>query len=289
MKELLILSGKGGTGKTTVAGAIAALAHHKVLADCDVDAADLHLILSPTVRQEHEFTSGVKAVVDEERCSGCGKCEEVCRFGAVTLDDVSWIDPLSCEGCGVCAWFCPEEAISLEDNKCGWWFRSDTPYGPMIHARLDIGEENSGKLVALVKREARNTAEQLDKKLIVVDGPPGIGCPVIASMSGADMVLVVTEPTSSGLHDLERVADLAAHFKGPASICINKWDLNGDMAEKIRQYCESRGLDVAGMVPFDELFVESVVQGMPAVKASEGPGAAAVRQMWDRLENRLFA
>ncbi len=287
MKELLILSGKGGTGKTSVAGAIAALARDKVMADCDVDAADLHLILAPEVKEEHEFVSGVKARVDASLCTGCGTCADICRFNAVGLDDVAEIDPLSCEGCGVCAWFCPEEAIALDDNKCGWWFLSDTAYGPLIHARLDIGEENSGKLVALVKREARNLAEKLDKKLIVVDGPPGIGCPVIASMSGADAVLVVTEPTESGLHDLERVADLAAHFKVPACACINKWDLNSDLAEKIRKACQDRGMDVVGMVPFDEQMVESVVQGIPAVGSADTPAVHALREMWNNLVARM--
>ncbi len=289
MKEILILSGKGGTGKTSVAGAIAALAQDKVLADCDVDAADLHLILSPDVQEEHEFVSGVKAIVDESLCSGCGTCEDICRFNAVILEDTAWVDPLACEGCGVCAYFCPEEAIRLEDNMCGWWFRSDTPYGPMIHARLDIGEENSGKLVSLVKREARNLAEQLDKKWIVVDGPPGIGCPVIASMSGADLVLVVTEPTASGLHDLERVADLAAHFKVPACVCINKWDLNREMAEKIRHACEAKGMDVVGMIPFDEQVVETLVQGKPVVAGPDSPAVQALREMWGRLQNRFGA
>ncbi len=287
MKELLILSGKGGTGKTSVAGAIAALAEQKVLADCDVDAADLHLILSPDVQEKHEFVSGIKAAVDTSLCSGCGTCADICRFNAITLEDTASVDPLACEGCGVCAWFCPEEAIRLDDNMCGWWFRSDTPYGPMIHACLDIGEENSGKLVSLVKREARNLAEQLDKKWIVVDGPPGIGCPVIASMSGADMVLVVTEPTESGLHDLERVADLAVHFKVPACVCINKWDLNSDMAEKIRQACSDRGMDVIGMIPFDEQVVETLVQGKPVVAGPEGPAVHALKEIWGRVSSRL--
>ncbi len=287
MKEILILSGKGGTGKTSVAGSIAALADKKVLADCDVDAADLHLILSPEVQEEHEFVSGVKARVNTSLCTGCGTCVDICRFNAIDLKDTASIDPLACEGCGVCAHFCPEKAIELEDNMCGWWYRSETPYGPMIHARLDIGEENSGKLVALVKREARNLAEQLDKEWIVVDGPPGIGCPVIASMSGADLVLVVTEPTASGLHDLQRVADLAAHFKVPACVCINKWDLNREMAEKIKDACNQRGMEVVGMIPFDESMVESVVQGKPAIAGPDGPAVQALREVWDRVQNQF--
>ena len=287
MKELLILSGKGGTGKTSVAGAIAALADDKVLADCDVDAADLHLLLAPEIREEHEFVSGVKARVESSICTGCGTCAEICRFDAVSVDEISAIDPMRCEGCGVCAWFCPEKAIVLEDNRCGRWFLSDTEYGPLVHARLDIGEENSGKLVALVKREARNIAERLDKNLIVVDGPPGIGCPVIASMSGANLVLAVTEPTASGLHDLERVADLAAHFKVPACVCINKWDLNSSMAEKIKDACSSRNIELAGMIPFDEQMVESVVQGVPAVKAGNSPAVNALEQMWEKVRELM--
>ncbi len=287
MKEILILSGKGGTGKTSVAGAIAALAQDKVLADCDVDAADLHLILAPVVIEEHEFVSGVKASVEASLCSGCGTCADVCRFNAITLDDTASVDSLACEGCGVCAYFCPEEAVNLDDNMCGWWYRSDTPYGPMIHARLDIGEENSGKLVSLVKREARNLAEQLDKKWIVVDGPPGIGCPVIASMSGADLVLVVTEPTASGLHDLERVADLAAHFKVPACVCVNKWDLNKKMADNIVRACEQRKITVVGMIPFDDLMVESVVRGIPAVEGPDCPAVQALKELWNSVQQQF--
>jgi MinD superfamily P-loop ATPase len=286
MKEILVLSGKGGTGKTTLIGSLAALVRHKVLADCDVDAADLHLLLSPRVRERHEFWSGVRASVDSELCNACGTCMEICQFNAIEISggDGASIDPLSCEGCGVCAHFCPEKAISLHDKLCGAWFLSDTAYGPMVHAALDIGEENSGKLVSLVKRNARELAEREDAQWILVDGPPGIGCPVIASLSGADLVLVVTEPTSSGLHDLVRVLDLAEHFKLPACVCINKWDLSRDLADRIEQSCSMRGIPLLGRIPFDPAAITSLVAGKPIVDYDNGPAAASIRQLWQALE-----
>lgn len=285
MKELLVLSGKGGTGKTTLVGSLAALVPHKVLADCDVDAADLHLLLSPQIRERNEFWSGVGASIDSEQCNACGTCMEICQFNAVQISgDSASIDPLSCEGCGVCAHFCPQEAISLHDKRCGAWFVSDTAYGPMVHAALDIGEENSGKLVSLVKRKTRELAEKEDAQWILVDGPPGIGCPVIASLSGADLVLVVTEPTSSGLHDLVRVLDLAKHFKLPACVCINKWDLNQDFADRIEQNCSVRGIPLLGRIPFDPAAITSLVAGRPIVDYDSGPASASIRQIWQALE-----
>lgn len=284
MKEILILSGKGGTGKTTLTGSLAVLLGRKVIADCDVDAADLHLILAPRIEEVHEFWCGVKAEVDQERCTGCGTCQEVCRFDAVELGETSRIDGFSCEGCGVCAAFCPEEAIALKDNLSGSWFRSTTDHGPMIHAQLHIGEENSGKLVAQVKREARKLAEDTGVQWILVDGPPGIGCPVIASLSGTDLVLAVTEPTRSGLHDLERVIDLAGHFKVPVTACINKWDLNQEMSDDIEKALEEKGVPLVGKIPFDQAVVESIVAGRPLVGYSSGPAAQAIRAVADKLD-----
>lgn len=285
MKEILILSGKGGTGKTTITGSLAALMPHAVLADCDVDAADLHLILAPRVREENEFWSGVEAQIDTTRCSGCGTCYELCRFHAINLEETASLLPFSCEGCGVCAEFCPEDAITMIDKNCGDWFLSDTDFGPMIHARLGIGEENSGKLVSLVKRQAKKVAEKKEADWLLVDGPPGIGCPVIASMSGASFTLLVTEPTQSGLHDLMRVADLAAHFKVPAGVCINKWDLHPDYCRIIEEACNEREIPVLGRVPFDTAVVESIVQGKTLVEYdSDAAASKAVEELWENLE-----
>lgn len=284
MKEILVLSGKGGTGKTTLTGSLAALIPNKVMADCDVDAADLHLILAPERGEPKEFWSGVKAEVEAEMCTGCGLCHEICRFGAITMDDIAAVDPLACEGCGVCAHFCPAGAIRLKDHLCGHWFVSRTRFGPMVHAELGIGEENSGKLVSLVKRETRRLAEETGARWILVDGPPGIGCPVIASVSGADLILAVTEPTLSGLHDLERLLDLARHFKIPAAVCGNKWDLNADLSERIEAYCRKRDVAVVGRIPFDTAVVKSLVAGKPVVEYDSGPATSAIRDLWKVLE-----
>ncbi len=288
MKEILILSGKGGTGKTSVAASLAALMPDKVLVDCDVDAADLHLVLAPQVEEQHDFISGVLPEVDGDKCSECGLCAEQCAYDAIVMDDGPQIDPLTCEGCGVCAWFCPEEAITMADTTCGIWMQSQSAYGPMIHAALDPGEENSGKLVSLVKREARQLAEEQGKQWILVDGPPGIGCPVIASMSGADIVLAVTEPSASGLHDLERLAGLAAHFKVTTCVCINKWDLNEEMTRRIEARCEEYDIPVLARIPFDEDAVRSVVQGVPLVEFSQGPATLAMKELWHHLEKEAY-
>jgi MinD superfamily P-loop ATPase len=288
MKELLILSGKGGTGKTSLVGSIAALAENKIMVDCDVDAADLHLLLAPKPRGKNEFRSGVKAKVDSDHCSGCGLCADLCQFEAITMDrQVAVIDPLGCEGCGVCAHFCPEQAIELEENHCGSWYVSDTDYGPMVHAQLFAGEENSGKLVSFIKKQARELAEETGIDLIVIDGAPGIGCPVIASLSGVNTVLAVTEATQSGWHDLERVLDLAVHFRVPAFVCINKWDLYPRMTEEIEASCAARGVEVLGRIPFDPAVVASQIQGVPVVSNPKSPAGAAIREIWQGLSARL--
>ncbi|MFC1957801.1 ATP-binding protein, partial [Chloroflexota bacterium] len=225
MKEVVVLSGKGGTGKTSIVGSFAALAKNKVLVDCDVDAADLHLLLSPSIKEGNEFWSGEVAVIDEENCTQCGLCQELCRFKAIADFKV---DPISCEGCGLCSHVCPAEAVIMKENLSGHWFVSDTRYGPLIHARLGIAQENSGKLVAQVRQQARQLAEKDGFDCIISDGPPGIGCPVISSLSGVDLALLVTEPTLSGMHDLERVLGVCHHFGIQPLICINKYDINED-------------------------------------------------------------
>ncbi len=285
MKEILVLSGKGGTGKTTITGSLAMLMPDSVLADADVDAADLHLILAPKIRESNEFWSGVEAEIDSSLCTGCGTCYELCRFHAIELDETASIRPFSCEGCAVCAHFCPEGAITLKDKNCGDWFISDTEYGPMVHASLGIGEENSGKLVSLVKKQSRELAEKRGASWILVDGPPGIGCPVIASMSGTDFVLLVTEPTMSGLHDLMRVADLADHFKVKSGVCINKWDLHPDYCKKIEKACNRRDIPIVGRIPFDTAVVLSIVQGQPVIKQdADSPAAKAIEELWENLK-----
>jgi MinD superfamily P-loop ATPase len=287
MKELVVISGKGGTGKTSILGAFACLSKNKVLCDADVDAADLHLLTDPTVRERQEFRSGHKAVIDPEKCTACGRCRELCRYHAISED--FRIDPIDCEGCGVCVYFCPEKAIAFPESKCGEWFISDTRMGPMVHARLYIAEENSGKLVTLVRQKARALAEEKNLDLILTDGPPGIGCPVIASIGGASGILIVTEPTVSGRHDMERVAQLAAHFRVPAMVCVNKYDLNPEVTQAIERYAEEKGLRVLEPIPFDPAFTKSMVQGKTIVEYDEtSPGSVAVRRLWENIEEALF-
>jgi MinD superfamily P-loop ATPase len=286
MKELIVISGKGGTGKTSVIAAFASLAESKVLCDADVDAADLHLILHPQVRMRTDFKSGHTAEIDEDRCTGCGQCLDLCKFGAIS-DDFK-VNPVDCEGCGVCVYFCPEKAIDFPENTCGEWFISDTRLGPMVHARLGIAEENSGKLVTLVRQESKKLADEKDIDLILTDGPPGVGCPVIASIGGASAVLVVTEPTLSGIHDMERVIQLAKHFKVPAMVCVNKFDLNRDLTRDIEAFAEGEGLSCLGRIPFDQIFTEAMVQGQTIFEYHAGSKAgAAIRHIWENLSKRL--
>ena len=244
MQELVILSGKGGTGKTSLVAALASLAENKVLCDADVDASDLHLITKPRIVVRQDFRSGHDAVIRPSKCTQCGLCRDLCRWNAVREDFT--IDPIDCEGCGVCVYFCPEKAIDFPEKTCGEWFISETRFGPMVHARLGIAEENSGKLVSLVRQEARKLAEEKSRDLILTDGPPGVGCPVIASMGGASAALLVTEPTVSGRHDMERVAQLADFFKVPVMVCVNKADLNPESTREIRKYAEEKRLYLPG-------------------------------------------
>jgi MinD superfamily P-loop ATPase len=284
MKELVVLSGKGGTGKTSIVASFAALARSKVLADCDVDAADLHLVLQPIMRENHEFWSGQFAVIDEGKCTQCGLCQELCRFDAI--HDFK-VDTISCEGCGFCSHICPAEAITMKENMSGHWFISDTKYGPLVHARLGIAQENSGKLVALVRQQARHIAESDDLDYVISDGPPGIGCPVISSLSGANLALLVTEPTQSGIHDLERVLDVCRHFGVPALVCINKYDINEDNTRKIEDYCLSQGLMAAAKIPFDNVFTESIVKGIPVVEYSRDGVAKSIESLWQSISRLL--
>ena len=283
MKQIVVISGKGGTGKTVLTGAFAALAGNKVMADCDVDAADLHLLLAPEVKEKGIFKSGRTAVIARELCVRCGKCAEICRFGAIIGGYA--VDPVACEGCGFCAHVCPSGAISMEENTSGEWFISDTRFGPMVHARLGVAEENSGKLVSLVRQKAKELAEKDGKEWVIIDGSPGIGCPVIASLSGVDFAVVVTEPTLSGLHDADRVIKVARHFNVPVRVVINKYDLNWDMTEKIAEYCEKNGIRLAGRIPFDKAVVEAMVEGKTITEYGSSKAKEEVIKIWNTFRS----
>jgi len=285
MKELVVISGKGGTGKTTILASFAALAGRSVLADCDVDAPDLHLLLHPKIHAQAEFRAGQVAHIDEERCLQCGRCREVCRFGAITPEFS--VEPLDCEGCGACRVVCPAEAIELRERVAGTWFRGQTKYGPMVYARLRPAEENSGKLVALVRKEARVQAERDGIELLLTDGPPGIGCPVIASLGNADLALIVTEPTPSGIHDLERVLALCSHFRVPAAVCVNKFDLNPGLDAKIHDFCAESQTEATESIPFDESVTKAIQQGLPLVEYDRGAASRAIAVIWEQLQQDL--
>ena len=295
MKELVVISGKGGTGKTSIVAAFAALAKNAVLADCDVDAADLHLVLEPDVKQTSDFSGGKQASIVTEKCIGCSKCKELCRFDAINFDGPAndivektfTVDPVSCEGCKVCVEFCPADAIEFKDAINGQWFISDTRFGTMVHAKLGIAEENSGKLVFLIRKETKRIAEEQKKDLIIIDGSPGIGCPVIASITGADLVLIITEPTLSGKHDLERVAELAAGFNIPVLVAINKFDLNSDMAEQIEKDVLKQNIKVVGKIRYDKAFTKAQIMKTSVVEYTSGAVTEDVKALWRNVTYAL--
>lgn len=284
MKELVVLSGKGGTGKTSIVGSFAAIAENKVLADCDVDAADLHLLLNPTTTEEQEFWSGQVALIDEDKCTQCGLCEDICRFEAI--HDFK-VDPTSCEGCGFCYNVCPDEAIEMRDCLSGHWFISQTRYGPLVHAKLGIAEENSGKLVALVRQNAKLICEKEGLEHIITDGPPGIGCPVISSLSGANLALLVTEPTLSGIHDLERVLGVCHHFGVPALVCVNKYDINEENTRHIEKFCNSQGVEMASKIPLDNIVTEALIRNLPVVEYSHNGVSREIERLWENIYRKL--
>ena len=281
MKEITVLSGKGGTGKTSVTASLAVLANQTVITDCDVDAPDLHMLLKPQIQEKQEFKASKVAVINEDQCVQCGKCEEHCRFGAI---ENYVIDPILCEGCGVCVYTCPIAAIELEKRVSGYAFISKTKYGPMSHALLNPGEENSGKLVSLVRKNAEKIVENEKYELIINDGPPGIGCPVIASVGGVDIGLIIVEPTLSGIHDMERALSLLNHFKIAALVCINKYDLNEENSDKIVGFCMSKGVEVVGKIPFDITIIEAMVAGKPILEyAPENKVSQAIKVLWKNI------
>ncbi|TSA13075.1 MAG: (4Fe-4S)-binding protein [Deltaproteobacteria bacterium] len=281
MKELTVISGKGGTGKTSLVAAFANLAENKVIVDGDVDAADLHLILRPEVKIQEEFKGGRKARINPDLCTACGQCIELCQFQAISRDYV--VDEFGCEGCGVCVHFCPVEAIEFPENICGDWFISETRFGPFVHAKLGIAAENSGKLITMIRRQAEKLAEERGLDMILIDGPPGIGCPVIAATTGATAALVVTEPTISGIHDLQRVGDLSKYFQIPVMVCINKFDINPDVADRIEKYCVQEGFELVGKIPYDPVFTQAMIAEKTIIEYSQNGLSDMVREMWEKI------
>jgi len=287
--ELVVISGKGGTGKTSVVASFAMLAENVVVADCDVDAADLHLVLEPRISQTHTFVSGNEAVIRQSVCDGSGICQKVCRFGAV-IEGVGRpgfvIDPLACEGCGVCVELCPSHAIDFEERIAGEWFSSIGRSGPMVHARLGIAAENSGKLVSTVRSEAKKAAEESRSSMVLIDGPPGIGCPVIAAITGVTGVLIVTEPSVSGAHDMERVLELTRHFGIPAAVCVNRWDIYPEGSDGIEAHAREHGAVVVGRIRYDAAVTRAQVEGRTVVELG-GDAADDIRVLWDRVRQWL--
>jgi MinD superfamily P-loop ATPase len=283
MKQIVIISGKGGTGKTVITGAFAALAENKVMADCDVDAADLHLLLKPDIKERHDFRSGLSAFIDKKKCIQCNKCRNICRFDAITDDFI--VDPVACEGCAFCSYICPVDAIKMQENLAGEWYISKTRFGPMVHAKLGIAEENSGKLVSLVRKQAKELAEKNNCDWVIVDGAPGVGCPVIASLSGIDCAVVVTEPTLSGLHDALRVIEVTKHFNVPSKLVINKYDLNPDMSNKIEKHCREDKIELIGKVRFDKAVVEAMVEGKTIIEYDNSVVKDEIQSIWGKLIN----
>ena len=287
MKQLVIISGKGGTGKTVLTASFAFLAKNKVMADCDVDAADLHLILKPTIKHREDFRGSHSASINKELCNECGRCREVCRFKAISEDYT--VDKISCEGCGVCVHICPEKAIEFRENLSGEWFISETRFGPLVHAKLGVAEDNSGKLVTLVRQNAKLIAEKNGYGLVIIDGPPGIGCPVIASITGVDCALVVTEPTLSGLHDMERAISLSSHFGIKTLVLINKYDLNLTVTGQVEDYCLNKGIPLAGKVPFDTVITRAMVEGKSVIEYSDSDREVSkqIKKVWNNIASDL--
>jgi len=294
VKQILIISGKGGTGKTVITASFAVLAENKVMVDADVDAANLYLLLSPQIKDKNKYMGSHSAFIDAEKCIGCGKCKEVCRFSAIKIGGSASggnatgknfvVDDLSCEGCGLCVLVCPKKAITLNEEETGEWFVSDTKYGPFVHAKLAIAQENSGKLVSVIREKAKDIAMEKNAEYIIIDGPPGIGCPVIASLSGIDTAVVVTEPSLSGMHDMERVIGVAKHFGVDTKVIINKYDINIENTNTIKKFCEEKNIEVLGQLPFSDIVSKSVVKGIPLVEFCNEQIAKDIIDLWDKVK-----
>jgi MinD superfamily P-loop ATPase len=295
MKQLVILSGKGGTGKTSISAAFAQLTsqgdlkNKVVLADADVDAANMELILQPQVKEEIEFKGGKLAIINQDTCEQCGDCETVCRFDAIHYSDGGYsVDPISCDGCAACVYQCPTESIQMQEQVVGKFYFSESRYGPLYHANLFPGQDNSGKLVTLVKQRARLQALDENRKLVIVDGPPGIGCPVISATSGADLALIVAEPTVSGVHDMHRALDTASHFGVKALVCINKADVFPEGSEEIENFCRDNEIQMVGKIPYDQTVTTAMVHGEPVTAFTpEAPSSIAIKQIWEQVLNTL--
>ncbi len=288
MKQVVIISGKGGTGKTTITASFGVLARKKVMVDCDVDAADLYLLLRPEIKERFEFKGMPKAVINQDKCTGCGECKKVCRFDAIISTNTNfYVDLFSCEGCRVCANICQVGAIKMEENIAGEWYISETKYGPMVHAKLGIAEENSGKLVSMVREQAKKIAKENGADYIIIDGPPGIGCPVISSLSGVDLALIVTEPTFSGIDDMKRVIAVANRFSIPVKVIINKYNINLENSIAIEKFLESNKIPVVGHLPFSDKVVESIIKGVPLVEFCKDEIAREITNVWDKVVESL--
>jgi len=288
MKQIVVLSGKGGTGKTTVTAALAHLASANgsvVLVDADVDASNLELVLSPIVVESNAFSGGRKAVIAPAACTACGLCQKLCRFEAIVFTgDVYRVEAVACEGCASCYYQCPAQAISMDEVVSGSWFRSDTRFGPLFHARLNPGEANSGKLVAMIRQQAIQLAQERATDWVIIDGSPGIGCPVIAAVTGVDLALLVTEPTVSGIADLGRILQTTQHFHVPSAVCLNKADLNRRQAEEILRYCREKGLPIVAQIPYDEVVIQAMVHGVPVTEFADGPVVGQIRLLWEKVQ-----
>ena len=286
MKQVVIISGKGGTGKTFVSASLACVAENAVYADCDVDAANLHLLLKPVVLETHDFAGGKVAEISKSECTGCGICPEYCRFDALTMNDegtLALVDPVACEGCGVCGLVCPVDAIDYRTSDAGQWYVSSSEYGPMVYAHLYAGEENSGKLVQQVRERAEQEAKNREKDWVVVDGPPGTGCPVMSALTGVDFAVLVTEPTVAGSHDLKRVVELAGHFSIPVGMVVNKSTINPEGTEELREFAEERNIRYLGEIPYDKEVVTSVADLEPYACTRDDHIAEELKSVWKKI------
>lgn len=288
--EIVILSGKGGTGKTSITAAFAAMAENVVLADCDVDAADLHLILSPEIYHSENFASGAKAEIKTENCTACGLCKELCRFNAIkVIRNEFTIDKYACEGCGLCKEACPADAIIIINPENNLLYLANCRFGPVVYGKLATAEENSGKLVSKIRQYAKSISRDKHAEYIIIDGPPGIGCPVISSVTGANLVIAVTEPTLSGWHDLKRLIELTSEFHTAVYVIINKYDLNEDMTNTIENNLRDKGIPVLGRLPYDEAVIYALLESKTITEYQPGGVIAnELNKMWEKIISMVY-